>query len=366
MSDKIPRSQFSTEALRSTEQFSNSDLFDAWEDAMSIFFRPRKIEDIGVREKFCIPSYERSLIDVFLLPGMLSAQVSSSGYHFSRSERDIAKYNDDAFLLTFWEDGHYCETSNKIERNFSTGNIHVTDLTRTIQGYSTPHNTYGLFLSRELLMDLELDVDRLHLTTLHQNRPVVRLLRRHMFELHKEAAGLNSEEAQAMTESTSIMIKTILSLKEHQSVNACKLMQRNQLLEVRHYIDNNLYDPNLSPEKIAREIGVSRAQLYRLAEPLNGVKNYIRRRRLKNAFYRLVSPQHSTKNITKLSYDLGFKSEDAFRRAFTQVYLMSPKEARASGLQAYYYLSSIKEPVNKLALPVGDLLYKQWMDDLFS
>lgn len=366
MDDTLLRSKFSTQTLRDLDGYSDNEVFDAWVEAMSTFFTPKRIDKPEIREKLSVPPHESNLIDVFLFPGMLSAQVASSGYHFSRYENDIAREGSDAIGILFWEHGvHYAQACTEINC-FSQGDLQVVDFTRVIEGYSSPLNTYSLIIPREALLDLVLDLDTLHLRKLSPTTPAVRLLRRHIYELHKEAPNMGANEAQAMVGATVNMVKAVLSLQDNQLSTPCELMQRNQLLEIRSFIDANLYEPNLNPEFIANKLGISRTQLYRLTEPLNGIKSFITRRRLKRAFLRLATPNSDGRNIAKLAYELGFNSEDTFRRAFTNAFSMTPKEVRERGMQAYYDISERRMNDREYSMPSGELLYKYWMEDIFS
>ncbi len=95
------------------------------------------------------------------------------------------------------------------------------------------------------------------------------------------------------------------------------------------YIKDHLLDPGLSPDAVADELGLSRAKLYRLAEPLGGITKYIRAERLQLAYEKLQHGGEDARSISNLAFDLGFGTETAFRRAFKEAFGMTPSELRS-------------------------------------
>lgn len=99
---------------------------------------------------------------------------------------------------------------------------------------------------------------------------------------------------------------------------------------LRRHIEENLPRDDLTPASIARELGVSRTQLYKHFDKVGGVNTYIRRRRLRRGLAALCDPRHADRRIGEIAYDAGFADEAHFSRLFRQRFGMSPREARAS------------------------------------
>lgn len=94
------------------------------------------------------------------------------------------------------------------------------------------------------------------------------------------------------------------------------------------HIKTHLLDPDLNPDTVADQMGLSRAKLYRLAEPLGGIKKYIRSERLQLAYEKLQKGGDDSRSISNLAFDLGFGTETAFRRSFKDAFGMTPSELR--------------------------------------
>ena len=92
------------------------------------------------------------------------------------------------------------------------------------------------------------------------------------------------------------------------------------------YIENNL-EENVKLEEIAKVAGYSIPHLYRVFGALVGysVKEYVRKRKLSNAMYDLVT---SKRSIAEIAFEYGFESHEAFTRTFKLAYGESPSNFR--------------------------------------
>lgn len=362
---KLLRSTFSTEQLKTIEGISDTDIRDAWTDAMSVFFRPDQHSDDRLIDMLGVSKDAHGAIDSFLFPGMMSINVAASGHRFSRTAQDIARDGLDGILLQFWQEGQLLvDKGNQTVGKGRAGDIHLVDFARETQAFTSDFNTYNLLIPREVLAG-SVDLDYIHQKILSGDHATTRLLRRHLYELHREAEHMTAIEAHALIDPTIALIKATLTANADTTAEATEIIERNLLLEIKQFIDANLSNPKLSPDVIAVALGLSRSRLYRLAEPLGGIKTFIRNRRLRRAFQLLAVQGDEIQSIAALAYSQGFRSEDTFRRAFKNAFGMSPAEVKEQGVQAYseYYSSA---PKAKTSMPVGEHLYQKWVSDLFS
>ncbi|MDE6631448.1 MAG: helix-turn-helix domain-containing protein [Muribaculaceae bacterium] len=97
--------------------------------------------------------------------------------------------------------------------------------------------------------------------------------------------------------------------------------------EINAHID----DPELNVEKLASEVGVSRAHLHRKMKELIGMtpSDYIRNIRLKRACELLRRPDIE---VTQVAYKIGFTSQPHFSSHFKRYTGFSPSEYRAKSL----------------------------------
>jgi len=369
-SEALPRSTFSTKALQQQDGINASMIQQAWVEAMSVFFSPKKFQDKRLIEKYNPDNTTEGYIDNFLFPGFMTVQVSASGQSFSRSKQAIAKDGLDGFLIQCVDDGEIHANSNNTNSSALKGGIQIIDMAREGTAYTSRFNCFSLLIPRADMESTGIDVSHLHLLSLPEKNPIAYLMNRHVHNIHKQAASITIKEAQALHEPTIALLKAAISTDSNLTEQAAPAIKRNLLHEIRRYIDQNLNNPSLTTEAIVQKFGLSRASLYRLAEPLGGIQRFIRNRRLKHAFQILTGEASKGASLTALAYDLGFGSEVSFRRAFKEAYDMTPSEAREQSYQAYRnFHMDLKKPSSKdqsTIIPLGDLLYKRWVHDLAS
>jgi AraC family transcriptional regulator len=104
------------------------------------------------------------------------------------------------------------------------------------------------------------------------------------------------------------------------------------ILSTLLYIQSHL-ESDLALEMLARRVGFSPYHFHRLFREAIGepLKAYIRRLRMDRAAYRLKISQET---IMQIALDAGFKTHEAFTRAFQRQFGISPTEFRRNALQA--------------------------------
>jgi AraC-like DNA-binding protein len=80
---------------------------------------------------------------------------------------------------------------------------------------------------------------------------------------------------------------------------------------------------------------LSRASIYRLFEPIGGVRSYIQQRRLMHAYQIISNPSHFEEGIASIAAKLGFTESTAFSRAFRSLYHMTPSDVRAAAKSGF-------------------------------
>ncbi len=100
----------------------------------------------------------------------------------------------------------------------------------------------------------------------------------------------------------------------------------NQLMELTEKMWN---DENFNLDKFSKQIGLSRAQLYRKITDLTGhsPNNFIREIRLKNAL-RLIEARKG--NISEIAYESGFNNPSYFSKCFQRRFGVLPSEYASS------------------------------------
>lgn len=101
------------------------------------------------------------------------------------------------------------------------------------------------------------------------------------------------------------------------------------------YIENNLKS-NIELEQICKVAGYSISHFYRVFNAIVGcpVKEYVRRRKLSNAMFDIVT---SKRSIIEIAFEYGFESHEAFTRSFKLAYGAPPSSFRKAQVEPNLY-----------------------------
>lgn len=113
------------------------------------------------------------------------------------------------------------------------------------------------------------------------------------------------------------------------------------LSRARQIIDERLTSPRLSPDLLARELGVSRSTLYRIFEPAGGVARVIREARMKAAA-RAIADLESGVRIGDIAHQFCFSSDAQFTRSFKAHHGYTPSEYRAAVMADRSWTGAVK------------------------
>ncbi|MFE2110383.1 helix-turn-helix domain-containing protein [Kitasatospora sp. NPDC059463] len=107
------------------------------------------------------------------------------------------------------------------------------------------------------------------------------------------------------------------------------------LARIRGHIEENLADPELSPESIARSQHISVRYLHKLfQQDGTTVGQWVRRRRLDACRRELERPSRRQTGVAAVAHRWGFVSHSHFSRAFRETYGVSPREWQAYAAHA--------------------------------
>jgi AraC-like DNA-binding protein len=100
---------------------------------------------------------------------------------------------------------------------------------------------------------------------------------------------------------------------------------------VRQAVRRHLRTPTLRPRTLARLIGMSRSNLYRLFEAGGGVARYIQNQRLMEV-RAILADRNNRKSISALAEEFCFSDASSFNRTFKREFGCSPGEVRTAAL----------------------------------
>jgi len=146
--------------------------------------------------------------------------------------------------------------------------------------------------------------------------------------LMRELNDLDLPTIEAMTDTFCRLIAIacgVAAAAQPSAVRAARLAQ------AKHYSDQHLADPELSPMRVAAALGISVRALHLLFEPTgDSFARYVMRRRLEECRATLANRVAHRRTIADIAFAWGFNSLATFYRAFNREFGTAPGEVRAS------------------------------------
>jgi AraC-like DNA-binding protein len=295
--------------------------FELWRSGLSPMFAmdaraPRSRSSFGVETT----SYQ--FADVAIAAG------SSSAAAFDRTTQTIARSGLDNICLIFYLAGGCALDVEGRAAEVNTGDICILDMTRRSALRAPDFNNLSVILPRALLAPLVPNFDVLHGLILRRSSPLNTMLASHLRALFAEAPSLGVQDVRAAVRGTAALIAEFAGASPNGRAAAAQVGAVASLQAVRRIIEANLANPELGPEYLCRQLGMSRAKLYRQFEPIGGVREYIQQRRLMRAYQTITNPAHAHERVGGIAARCGFSNDSVFSRAFREAYGMSPTDLR--------------------------------------
>lgn len=267
--------------------------------------------------------------EAFHFGSMIAARTAGSGsYGFERTAEKVARSGIDHFLVQAFIRGRKQIVDDDGEAEVGPGDVWIFDMARTVRTRTQDYINLSLIIPRAALVPLLVEPDRLHGSKLGHETLLGSLLHDHIRSLDLRAPQMTIREAAAITASTLHLIAGCAGPIAERREAAASEAASAVLARLRRSIEDHLGDPDLGPDLLTRRHGLSRARLYRLFEPIGGVADYIRHRRLARCLRDLRAAALREVRIVDIARTWGFANEAAFVRAFRARYGATPGEIR--------------------------------------
>ncbi|WP_191487616.1 helix-turn-helix domain-containing protein [Pseudomonas sp. FEN] len=187
------------------------------------------------------------------------------------------------------------------------------------------------FVSRAVVEAALPHAESIHGRVFENTTPVTQLMIDHVATLSRKLPGMTATEATA-TFDTAVQLMLAAFSKQAKLGGHVRAAARSAMFDkARRYVQNNLYQPWLTPEYVLMAMQLPRATLYRLFQHEGGLGRYILNCRLREAADELV--RYPDRQVIEIAYSLGFNSASAFTRAFRRGYDLSPQDHRLMAAQ---------------------------------
>lgn len=308
-----------------TNNFCAHDRFNIWQKSISVIFDATL--DYRVN-----PYSFQARVEAANFGQILLGEVVSQTQRFSRPKEKILSDGLDCYLLQVFKKG-YCEVEKgQSVQKVKPGDIYIIDASAPLDAIDYDFSHLTAMIPRHVLSPFLNQPDAHHRHVISGDIPLAKLLYEYILSLHSNRDGMSQDDGGAASTALLSLTQSLLNSKSANATGdydaqAVDLAIRSKIID---FIEDNLHNPKLGPSIIVNAFGISRTQLYRIFDTLNGVASEIRRRRLRRSLQDLLNPNHYQLNIGQIAFRWGFKSESDYSRAFKRQYQRSPSEARAA------------------------------------
>lgn len=302
-----PRSFFTTDGL------PQRDRFDAWRALFSA-------HDLDADPLNFTGSIETTVVGSMALRVMNAAAQGPA-----RSRSQIRRDGQDSFVLHLSQHAYSVETDHGTT-DVPAGAISFNDLSQPYRRSRVPEtDSLILILPRSSVVSVLPDEDALH--GLIMRGGAGWLLADHLRSLVAHSHAITTVDAAHIAQATLHMVAACARPSFDAVAQASAPLRAARLRAAKQFVRKHLSKP-LRIDEMAKELGTSRSQLYRLFEPEGGVARYLASQRLAAVRSALEDPLER-RTISEIGAAFGFESSAVLSHSFRKVYGQSPRDYRA-------------------------------------
>jgi AraC-like DNA-binding protein len=250
----------------------------------------------------------------YQFPRAAVASAESVAQTLSRGPAEIARGGGNQILIWIQVSGESDVNYAGREGKLRPGDVVVLDYEREIFVRAPDFASIFVMIERNMVPPIFL-APSMHGTIFAADSGPGRILYRGVESLFQILDRLTLAEANAALDA--LITLTAGMLEGDLARRAADVSSSDPLLDrALAFIDANLAMSDLAPALLEKNLALSRSGLYRLFEPLGGVRNAILHRRLERAVRVLLTSTAAKPPLRSIASDHGFSSEEQYSRAF--------------------------------------------------
>ncbi|RKP56794.1 AraC family transcriptional regulator [Pararobbsia silviterrae] len=248
-------------------------------------------------------------------------------------DRSIARISNDTHrrmaFHVFLEGGTDDVIVHRTSRRASPGaaTLLALDLGQPVRMRRQACRVLTVFAPASVAAEVFPDPGFMHGRGMRADTPLARLIVDHLASLSRNIRQMDAHAIDVSIRSGVQLLTEAFCLQAGLRGNARAAKRAAMFERVRRYIQANLFDDDLSPERVLGVLDLPRPTLYRMFEHEGGMATYIRHLRLRHAADDLV--RRADLSVTEIAYGAGFSSPSDFTRAFRRAFDMTPQDFRA-------------------------------------
>lgn len=203
------------------------------------------------------------------------------------------------------------------------GTIHFRDLARPSRARVGAVDAIVLAMPREAAPAWLVERP-FHGLSISSSQGIGRLLCNHLMAFAEAAPQMSADDGIASVEAALLLSERALVNSGRFNPDQTRAVYRSLRASAVAIIDRGLHDPSMGVDRLTRELGVSRATLFRAFSETKGINGYVKRRRLQKARSAILKRVGHRPSIAEIAHACGFVSESHFSRSFRELYGVPP------------------------------------------
>ncbi|MDF1624285.1 MAG: helix-turn-helix domain-containing protein [Pseudohongiella nitratireducens] len=342
------QSEFSTKALSKEHRFL------AWQEGIRSLFEVELAHDKTPGE------FQAQLSSTLLDRKLLLSRCTTSAQLFTRGPLKVASDGIDYYLIQTHSEGTQLVSRGNSQCLVRPGDVLVIDLAEPHRAITSDFSHLSLIVPRQLLSSRLNAPNNQHCRVLNRNNPLTKIVVSHLHTLEDQVRCMPLQHLKQQIDPILSLLACAMNSSADKSGYTCCKLSEPLFRDIKEFIELHLGSA-LNTEVICKHFHLSRSTLYRLFEPVGGVRRYIRERRLRGSLEALITTPHGTRLID-IACEYGFRSEAHFSRTIRLKYGITPSTLRALNK---------KEPTNSFNLSTnhsatGDRHYEQWLNSILK
>ncbi len=327
LSGGIPHEVFDARALPRSERF------DVWRQSVMPLFEPHLEEEPA--EGFF------ARVDGFNLRRVFFCRSEFSAQRYLRRRGHHADEGADHLLIQLYMSGGYVGHNGGRMMRMQAGDISLLDLGYALETRTEASSTLSLVVPRDVMFSFVRSEQLRPGSTVSGTSALGEILGHHFRSVWSGLHSASAEEAETICNALVGTVAGAFAVQPSARLSVQETGSTQALETICDYIERHLASNELTTAHLCHRFACSRAQLYRLFQPLSGVAAYIRQARLRRCYRELRESSTSTRSIVEVAMRWGFNSQSHFCRLFRQSFGITPTQAIEQGRARRNALTSI-------------------------
>lgn len=315
------------EQLLLRQHFDSSEVepqaaFPGWQQVVAPVF---DVAPVNATARFSAKYDTYHLGDILIGIGSFDATL------FTRDRQKALSDGVDHALVQVYTAGGYTGLLDDRPITVRRGDLVTLDMARETRTASVASDNITVMIPRDLLKVR--DIPHGHMSQGPRGAILGGLMVDHLVSLRDRLPLMHRSIGAAVANATLALYHAALEPMDEMGDLAPVPFKDAQFQRARRIIESRLGDYRLGAETLAFDMALSRASLYRLFEPYQGITSFILDRRLAYA-RKALADADDTRHIGIIASACGFVDPSHFSRVFRRRFGMTPVEFRKQGRTA--------------------------------